>query len=266
MADRIEIIAEVGWNFLGDMELAKRMIHKATEAGADYVKFQTWKVERLIPGPWDDDGRKQIYEKAELSENDHFKLRDECKKAGIQFLTSCFCIDDLDFIRLLTDQVKIPSPEASNPMLVFKAQKMFNKVFMSTGASQTSEWEKWMNVANITIMHCISSYPCEPVNFHMEKLKLIKKSMPYFGFSGHAPTIWDAVMAISLGASVVEKHFTLDNDLLGRDNKFALLPDKFKQIREYADAFVGMQTIHSLADILPCEKDYRKYHKGRWGG
>jgi len=266
---KIHILAELGWNFVGDMKLASEMIHAAKESGADYAKFQTWSVDRLKPGPWDQDGRRQIYEKAELTHERHHFVKEECEKYGIRFLTSCFCERDLEFIKSLCNEVKIPSPEAANRSLVEGAVRLFDGVFLSTGGTRVDEYGPWLAESKIIPMHCISSYPLEPKNFHMTKLHFIKyvaqQNKKRFGFSGHLPDIWDAVLAVSLGATVIEKHFTIDHDLPGRDNKFAILPSQMKQLREYCDHVSQMQTTHGLNDILPCEVDYRTHHKGRWG-
>ena len=87
-----KIIAEIGWNHMGDMALAKEMISKAKDNGADYVKFQTWSVDRLKPGPWDEDGRTEIYKEAELSKDDHISLKSFSESYGIPFLSSVFSI------------------------------------------------------------------------------------------------------------------------------------------------------------------------------
>ena len=268
--DKIKIVAEVGWNFLGDMKLAERMIVEAAKAGADCVKFQTWKVDRLVPGPWDSDGRREIYEKAELSSNDHYYLKSVCDSENVQFLTSCFSSKDLEFVRGLMNEVKIPSPESSNTDLVIRALSLFDHIYLSTGASAFSEWERWLSYDKITPLHCVSSYPCEPANFHYIKFDFIRrfcqKQGKDFGFSGHYPGIWDAVYAISRGASVIEKHFTVDHELPGRDNKFAILPHELASLREYADCVDQIKEPHSMYEALECEREYRKYHKGRWDG
>jgi sialic acid synthase SpsE len=262
--NRIKLIAEFSWCHMGDMALATEMVHAAKEAGADYAKFQTWKVANLRPGPWDTDGRREIYVQAELTEDKHRLLKETCDRAGIKFMTSVFNPSDLEFGAGLCDEVKIPSPEATNEMLLIGALHLFKHVYLSTGASYFDEYKRWAASDHLTLMHCISSYPLEASNFHMNKLDAIKGLTPRWGFSGHMPTIWDAVTAIGKGAQVVEKHFTIDNNLPGRDNKFALLPKAFKQLREFADQYVEMHASQHL-ELLPCEENYRLYHKGRWG-
>jgi len=265
MNKKIDIIAELGWNHMGDMDLAKDMIYASKEAGANYVKFQTWKVDRLTDGPWDTDGRREIYEQAELSEDNHYFLKDTCEAAGIKFLTSVFSHRDLAFIRQLTNEVKIPSPESGNIALVQDAIDMFDKIFISTGASYKKEYNLWAKEDKAILMHCTSAYPCDPKDFNIAKLNYIKAITNKFGYSGHQPIVWDAMVAISHGACVIEKHLTLDNNLPGRDNKFALLPDAFSQIRKFADHYnLMVKGQECSADILECEQQYRTFHKGRW--
>ena len=93
--NRCELIAEIGWNHMGDMKLAKEMISAAKESGCDFAKFQTWSVRRLKRGVWDTDGRREIYEKAELTHDQHFILKELCEENSIQFLTSVFNINDI---------------------------------------------------------------------------------------------------------------------------------------------------------------------------
>ena len=115
----IKIIAEIGWNHCGDIKLAKQMAKAAQKNGATYAKYQTWSVDRLKSGSWDKDGRREIYEKAELSKEDHIELITYCNEIGIIFLSSVFSIPDA---QLLVDlgcrEVKIPSFESRNHELI----------------------------------------------------------------------------------------------------------------------------------------------------
>lgn len=259
----MKIIAEIGWNHMGDMSLAKKMILQAKASGADYAKFQTWKVDRLKPGPWDVDGRREIYEKAQLTNVDHQLLKTTCDKAGIKFLTSCFCSDDLEFVRSLSDEIKIPGTECSNVNLVSQAIEMFDTVFVSTGSSGEVEYKKWAPYGNVFLLHCVSSYPCPAENVNLPRLAHISELTSRFGYSGHYDGIWDAVAAASIGAKVIEKHFTLDKSLPGRDNKFALLPDQFMEMKKAIDEICAMNIDHG-SDYLPEEQEARDVYARRW--
>jgi len=263
-----KLIAEIGWNHMGDMSLAEKMISEATKAGADYCKFQTWKVKNLKDGPWNDDGRLEIYNKAELSDENHATLVKLCKKYKVDFLTSVFNINDLDFLSKLSNQaIKIPSPENYNLELIKKSCEHFDKVFISLGACKWEEFEKILkldiDLKKVYFMHCVSSYPLNVENVNFPKLLKIKKAHNQIGYSGHLKGIEDAIAAIGFGATVIEKHFTIDNDLPGRDNKFALLPEELKKISNYRDIFLKMNIDHGV-NIQECETDIYNNYRGRW--
>ena len=114
-----KLIAEIGWNHMGDINLAKEMISAAAESGAEYAKFQTWSVSRLKSGPWDLDGRREIYIKAELTKDQHYELKEYCDKNSIKFMSSVFSIPDAEMLKdVISDYVKIPSAESRNHNLL----------------------------------------------------------------------------------------------------------------------------------------------------
>ena len=118
------VIAEIGWNHMGDMDLAKNMILKAKESGASIAKFQTWQVYKLKSGEWDYDGRKEIYLKAELNEDDHKLLMKYCKDSKIEFMSSAFSVEDAKLLKnLKCNQIKIPSFEINNLELLTIAKQ-----------------------------------------------------------------------------------------------------------------------------------------------
>ncbi len=265
---KINLIAEIGWNHMGDITLAEKMIKQAKKSGADYCKFQTWSEKNLKPGPWDTDGRREIYKKAGLTKEKHHLLKKICEKEKINFLTSVFNINDLEFVSSINPSiVKIPSHEIYNFPLIEKASELFEKVLVSTGAAN---WEEVKTVSKINknqkiiLMHCVSAYPCklENINFpRFEKLKSLSKEV---GYSGHYSGIDDAFAAMTLGANYIEKHFTIDNELPGRDNKFAILPEAFSSISKFRDNLMKMNLDKGL-DLQECEKDIFNNYRGRWG-
>ncbi len=259
----IELIAEIGWNHMGDMGRAKAMIRQASDSGANYAKFQTWRVSRLTKGPWDEDGRRKIYEQAELSDDQHLYLADTCKEYGIKFLTSCFCIDDIDFISSVCDAVKIPSTECRNKDLVNAAIEKFDRVFISTGATLEEEYSYLAKCDKVTLLHCVSAYPCDASKVNMGRMLSLKALGGHVGYSGHYDGIWDAILAVSLGAKVIEKHFTVDKNLPGRDNKFALVPSELKQISEYISNTNKMMYDHGT-NFQTIEAEAREIYNGRW--
>lgn len=263
----LKIISEIGWNHMGSMELAKKMIIESKNSGADFAKFQTWKVKNLKKGPWDDDGRIDIYRKSELSENQHYELKDFCQKNKIEFLTSIFNINDIKFLKELKLQyIKIPSHEIYNKNLIKKSIESFPNVLISTGASlwrEILDLIKEFGKKNIIYMHCTSAYPCNAENINFPRFIELKKKVETIGYSGHFNGIDDAKIAISLGAKFVEKHFTIDKELPGRDNKFAILPPDLKNLCEFRDNYLKMTEDKGL-DLQDCEKDIFKNYRGRW--
>ena len=264
---KIKIIAEIGWNHMGNIDLAKEMINVATENGADFCKFQTWSEKKLKTGSWDKDGRREIYKKAELSKDDHILLKDFCETNSVEFLTSIFNLDDIEFLRRLGMQfIKIPSHEVYNLELIQESIDKFNYVLVSTGAAKWEEIIKIKDISNsrkLIFMHCVSSYPCPPEKINlprMEKLKSLSKSI---GYSGHYLGIDDAISAICHGASFIEKHFTIDKNLPGRDNKFAILPDELKALADFRDNYEKMNIDLGL-DLQDCEMDTYENYRGRW--
>tara|TARA_Y100000992_G_scaffold301367_1_gene272101 strand:- start:3716 stop:4531 length:816 start_codon:yes stop_codon:yes gene_type:complete len=270
MKNKIFLIAEIGWNHMGNMRLAEKMIIAAKKAGADYCKFQTWKVNKLVKGSWDADGRKQIYNKAELTDEKHYQLKKICKKHNIGFFTSVFNKNDLKFLKRINKKIiKIPSHEIYNLELISESLKNFDKVLISVGASKWSEIKKIAKLNHFKkkaiLMHCVSSYPCNPNNLNFKKIEFIKKLSPIFGYSGHYEGIEDAILAMSRGSSYIEKHFTTNKKLPGRDNKFAVLPEEFKKISKFRDFYNNSNQFKGL-NVQRCEMDIYKNYRGRWSG
>ena len=205
----IEIIAEIGWNHMGDMEIAKKMIDAAQESGANYAKFQTWSVDRLKSGEWDLDGRREIYKKAELSKEDHVTLIQHCNKVGIEFLSSVFSIEDAKLlVSLGLKKVKIPSFECRNEELIKFCNNKFDVVFMSTGTSTWREITKSVELftnAKLVLMHCVSSYPADYDKANIFKLSPLKMLCANVGYSDHIFGVESCKVAMGYKIQAIEK-------------------------------------------------------------
>ena len=267
MKKKCKLIAEIGWNFIGEINLAKEMISAAKESGADFAKFQTWSTKNLKPGPWDKDGRLELYKKAEITEDQHFELSEYCKKKKINFLTSVFNINYLKFLKKLkSDTIKVASMEINNIELLKALNKDYSEILVSTGASKISEVQKVLGVIDkkkCVLMHCVSSYPTPSENINLPRMDVLKKINKRVGYSGHLKGISDALGALAYEPEYIEKHFTTDNNLPGRDNKFALLPKDMKIISDYRDIFSKMNIDKGL-DVQECEMDIYNNYRGRW--
>lgn len=268
-----KIIAEIGWNFMGDMKLAGDMISAAKKVGADIVKFQYWNPERLKAGPWDTDGRKEIYESAQLNDQKIRILMDFCNSTGIEFLISVFNVVDAKFISDLNiKSIKIPSHEIANYELHKFSAENFDKIYVSLGAGTEPEvletiqtYKKNAGKKYWVGMHCVSSYPCPAEKANLARIGFLREKCPLVGYSDHTSDVISPVVAVSLGAKVVEKHFTIDKELPGRDNKFALDVPEFRQMVENIRISEKALVIHGNGP-MDIERDTMTNYRGRWGG
>ena len=268
------LIAEIGWNHMGDMQLAEKMIISAKKSGATHAKFQNWKVSKLTKGPWDNDGRREIYEKAELTDEKTKKLYEICKNNKINFLTSIFNHEEADFIASIdNNMIKIPSPELRNKLLLEKSAKLFKCIILSTGASSITEVEHSLEIiknvnikCNVVLLHCVSLYPCTDENVRLQRINSLRNIHNSIGISDHTPDSLSSILSIPLGINTIEKHFTIDNNLPGRDNKFALLPDEFNKIGIAVNRFNIMNNKLENADYIEQEEEVRNIYSGRWSG
>lgn len=262
----VKLIAEIGFNFLGDLSLARTMISEAARAGADIVKFQTWQTKYLKPGPWDADGRREIYEKAELSDADHAELADCCRRNGVEFLTSIFSEADAARVARWCKKIKIPSAEIANTGMLTEVNATYDEVYLSTGASNPAEIHRALQTLfrpKVTLLHCVSSYPCPDEIVNLPRIEWLKYFGRQVGYSGHATGIDDAIASLEYGVTVIEKHFTTDNNLPGRDNKFAVLPADFARLSGYIRRREAM-TVDRGPDYQPKEQEIRDVYRGRW--
>ena len=266
-------IAEIGWNFMGDMQLAEKMIKAASSAGASHVKFQYWRETNLKNGKWDEDGRREIYKSAQLNDERIVSLNKLAKKNNLISFYSVFSISELEKLKDLgEDIIKIPSHEIYNLNLIKKSFKLFDFVLLSTGACSEEELIEVASLSKnfqgkLIVMHCVSSYPCTSDMINLPRLEILARLFPnaILGLSDHTSSTIIPAVSVPYGVRVVEKHFTSDQNLPGRDNKFALLPNQFKQMVEYFDEAIGACQFLGVG-AQNSEKDIIKNYRGRWGG
>tara|TARA_B110000261_G_scaffold164192_1_gene212685 strand:- start:1759 stop:2562 length:804 start_codon:yes stop_codon:yes gene_type:complete len=264
---KTKLIAEIGWNHMGNMNLAKEMISAAAESGASFAKFQTWSVANLKNGPWDEDGRREIYEKAQLTQDQHFELSDYCRNKNISFLTSLFNLEDVNLIKELSlKSIKIPSHEVYNKKLISELDGVVDNIFISTGAAK---WEEVLSLpnqvqkSNLILFHCVSAYPTSSEKVNLPRLIELGKLCKHIGYSGHYFGIDDAIASLNYGVDFIEKHFTIDRDLPGRDNKFAILPDEMLKLSNYCKNFESMNN-NLGQEMQSIELETFEKYRGRW--
>ena len=267
---KVEIIAEIGWNHMGNMNLAKKMIDEASSSGADTIKFQYWDPINLKPGKWDQDGRREIYNKAFLNYKKIDLLRSYVRKKKKNFLISVFgTIGAQAMKKIHLNSIKIPSHEVANKRLIDYVSKNFKKIYFSTGASTAKEVIKANKILSskkniyYNLLHCVSAYPCEISRVNLTRINWLKNFTTNVGFSDHTSSATISAFAVSLGATVIEKHFTIDNKLPGRDNKFAFNPKQFSQmVNNIRDAEKSLKDLGK--NYQKIEKDIVKNYRGRW--
>jgi N,N'-diacetyllegionaminate synthase len=243
------VIAEAGVNHNGSIEMAKRLIDVAADSGADIVKFQTFKAENVVSQSAQKaeyqknttDAKESQYEmlkKLELDENTHLVLMDYCQQKGIAFLSTPFDLESIRFLHQLGLGIfKIPSGDITNyPYL--KALAKYNKqVIISTGMSRLGEIDEALEVLTIngtdrnkiTILHCNTEYPTPFEDVNLKAMLSLKQAFKLpVGYSDHTRGIEVPIAAVAMGATVIEKHFTLDRTLPGPDHKASLEPHELK--------------------------------------
>ena len=256
---RIYIIAEAGVNHNGSLELAKRLVRAAAEAGVDAVKFQTFKADTLVSrdAPKADyqkqttdaaESQYQMLKRLELSEESHRELKALCAQLGVAFLSTPFDITDIPFLSVLDMPFfKVPSGAITDlPYLrAINAQK--KPVLLSTGMATEDEVAaalKLLPDCEVTLLHCTTEYPCPYDDVNLKAMQALKArfGLPV-GYSDHTQGIEVSVAAAALGATVIEKHFTLDRTMEGPDHKASLEPGELRalvtSVRHVADALSG---------------------------
>ncbi|WP_299125687.1 N-acetylneuraminate synthase [uncultured Tenacibaculum sp.] len=249
---RTLIIAEAGVNHNGSIELAKKLIDVAVEAKVDLVKFQTFKADSIVSkkakkADYQINNTKEaettqyeMLKKLELSHEDHIELIKYCREKGIEFFSTAFDTEGVSYLDSLELPLfKIPSGEITNyPYLKSIAQKQ-KPVIISTGMCNLSEIEQAINViiengvprSKITVLHCNTEYPTPMKDVNLKAMKTIENAFGVkVGYSDHTLGIEVPIAAVALGASVIEKHFTLDRNLPGPDHRASLEPLELKNM------------------------------------
>lgn len=272
-------IAEAGINHDGDISKAKKMIDVAVQAGADYVKFQSFKAKKLVTpdaltSTYIDEGShtgesfQDLLQRLELNEDDHHELKNYCDNKNIKFLSTAFDEDSFDFlISLGVDIVKVASGDVTNlPLLKYMAKSGLPMI-MSTGMATLGEIEEAINAivsegnTNIILLHCISWYPAEISTTNLRFMETLRHAFPYpIGYSDHTLGINMSIAARALGAVVLEKHFTMDKTEFGPDHAASIEPDELKNL------VTGLREVEAglgSTNRVFCEKEIsqRKVHR-----
>jgi len=244
------IIAEAGVNHNGDINSAKKLIDVAAEANVDYVKFQTFKAENLVSKKArmasyqkqninaTSDSQYEMLKSLELSHEDHVELCNYSESKGVKFFSTAFDVEGLEYLdQLGLELFKSPSGEITNYPYLKKLSELGKPVILSTGMADMDEIRQAVDVLisgeirkeDITVLHCNTQYPTPMKDVNLKAMNSIANELGVaIGYSDHTLGIEVPIAAVALGATVIEKHFTLSRDLPGPDHKASLEPDELK--------------------------------------
>jgi N,N'-diacetyllegionaminate synthase len=251
------VIAEIGVNHNGDVGLALELIDVAAEMGADAAKFQTFNTAKLVrPEAEKADYQKQrtgdgsqdeMLQKLELSEADHEKLSNHCRSRKIEFMSTPFDLEAADFLRRIgVQRMKLPSGDIDNVPMIRRMASFDIPVIVSTGMAELSEvraakqyleieWARLGLMADrpdrLTILHCTSNYPAAPEDVNIDAMLTLGRELDCpVGYSDHTEGTAVSIAAVALGATVIEKHITLDKNMTGPDHAASLDPSEFSAL------------------------------------
>ncbi|MCR6641351.1 MAG: N-acetylneuraminate synthase [Sporocytophaga sp.] len=249
MKPSILIIAEAGVNHNGSIDIAKKLIDKAFEAGADIIKFQTFKASTITSKKSEkaeyqkkmtgaDEGQYEMLKRLELNETHHHILKEYCETKPIEFLSTPFDLQSIDLLKGLGINIgKIPSGELTNLPYLRKMAQSFENIILSTGMANLEEVKIAVNVLlssglkkeHLTVLHCTTEYPTPMKDVNLNAMLTIRKELNVaVGYSDHTNGIEIPIAATVLGATIIEKHFTLDRNMEGPDHQSSLEPEELK--------------------------------------
>jgi len=244
LGPHVFVIAEIGNNHNGDVDLAKQLIAAAAEAGADAAKFQTHIAEaEMLPStptpPHFDEPRWEFTKRMELSKDDHLRLKAYAEERGLVFFSSPFSVEAVELLEAVdVPAYKIASGELTNPPLLEAVAATAKPVLLSSGMSGMEDVERAARIlradgSDLLVLQCTSNYPCPPELVNLRAMTAMGELLdaPY-GLSDHTADIYTSIAAVALGAVAVEKHFTLDKAAYGPDHHASLTPDELRRLVE----------------------------------
>jgi N-acetylneuraminate synthase len=242
------IIAEIGINHNGDLGIAKQMIDAAVHAGVDAVKFQKRTPDIATPPeqrnqmretPWGYISYLDYRYKVEFSEEQYHEIDRHCKEKGIAWLVSVWDQPSVDFMEQFdTPAYKIPSASLIDLGLIRKARSTGKPLILSSGMSTMEQIREGVQMAgekDLILMHCTSTYPCEPEELNLKMVETLRREFPNLpiGYSGHEVGLVPSAVAVALGACMVERHLTLDRAMWGSDQAASVEPGGFDRLVKY---------------------------------
>lgn len=234
MSDRTVIIAEIGENHLGDWDRARAMVVAAAQAGADIVKFQSYRGDDVADG----DPEKEWFTRVELPDAMHHELKQVAERHEVAFLSTPFTVERARFLceGLGLRAIKVASSEMMNWALLDYVNARVETVYLSTGMATLEEIREAMahlgRVPHVVIMHCVTQYPVRDDDAHLKAIGVLRQEFSGYpiGYSDHTLGLVACVAAVALGATVLEKHVTMDKSLPGTDHVLSATPDELREL------------------------------------
>ena len=229
------VIAEGGLNHNGDINIAKKLIDSAKECGANAIKFQTYKTENFVR---ETNQYFDVFKNAELNFEQFEELKNYSKNIGLTFFSTPFDIESAEFLNQLEIPCfKIASSDLTNLPLITKIAKMQKPMIISSGLSTMNEINDAVNCClfegnnQIALLHCVANYPAQPNEVNMNVINTLKKTFGFpIGYSDNGESSLVDIVAVSMGANIIEKHFTLDKKMSGPDHSFSIDPNGLKSL------------------------------------
>jgi N-acetylneuraminate synthase len=242
------VIAEIGINHNGDLGIAKQMIDAAVHAGADAVKFQKRTPDVATPSeqqnqmretPWGYISYLEYRYKVEFNEDQYCEIDKYCRESGIAWMVSVWDEPSVEFMEKFdTPAYKIPSASLTDSTLIRRARATGKPLILSSGMSTMEQIRKGVDAADekdLVLMHCTSTYPCEPEELNLKMVETLRREFPNIpvGYSGHEVGLVPSAIAVAFGACMVERHLTLDRAMWGSDQAASVEPGGFERLVKY---------------------------------
>jgi N,N'-diacetyllegionaminate synthase len=262
------LVAEIGANHMGDLNIARAMVDAAAAAGSDTVKFQSWRPEKLAKSFPDYDAAVIRHSRTVLTEQGHLELIEYCRSRGVRFLTTCFDIDRIDFLKSLgLEEVKVASPDCASTRMLERLMSAFPRLIISTGMTEQQDVLHAIEVTrghDVVFLHCVSLYPTPLEKVNLARMQWLKDQGVRVGFSDHTMGVAAAMLAVAQGAEIIEKHFTLSRSLPGKDQAISGEPSEFRTIADWI-ANVNVMTGERTPPLSPEELRLKNIYVGKWG-
>ncbi len=271
MEKNVFIIAEAGVNHNGDLELAKKLILEANKAGADAVKFQTFQAEKVMSkfaqkaeyqktNTGNDESQLDMVKKLQLPYEAFVELKKYCDELGIIFMSTPFDLDSIEFLgNMELNLIKVPSGEITNLPYLIKIGKLKRKIILSTGMATLEEIESAVRILQengtkeIALLHCNTEYPTPYRDVNLKAMATIRERFGLeVGYSDHSLGIEVPIAAVAMGATIIEKHFTLDKQMEGPDHVASLEPE---ELAAMVTAIRNLELAFGTGDKRPSESE-----------